>query len=196
MKTMPGLEREKIKATLDKKPLAKALALAVETLQGAVTTDRDDFWVNTDLNVYIQSGKALDKHVRLSAYVPLGLDGSGCRHNGKTSVPPPDSRITIKAELEEKSLAWAMAWVIQTILTTVQAEHEDFWVNIDLNVHVTLGRAKEKRARINVYGDSVDTCDTTIVDTAETNAIPKEILQAFCEDFGEDEEDENTCCST
>ncbi len=41
MKTTFGLERERIKATLDKRPLARAIALAVETLQAAITTDVD-----------------------------------------------------------------------------------------------------------------------------------------------------------
>jgi len=58
MRTTFGLEREKIRATLDKKPLAMAIALMIDTLQGAITTDANDFWVNTDLNVNIQSGKA------------------------------------------------------------------------------------------------------------------------------------------
>ena len=48
MRTTSGLEREKIKATLDKKPLAKAIALVTKTLQEAVITDADDFWVNAD----------------------------------------------------------------------------------------------------------------------------------------------------
>jgi hypothetical protein len=186
-----GLEREKIRATLDKKPLAKAIALVIETLQGAVTTDADDFWVNTDLNVNIQSGKALDKHVRINVYVPLDGDDSRDPCNAKIAAPPPERRTSIKAELEEKSLAWSMAWVIQTLLTAVQAEQKDFWVNIDLNVHIMHGKAREKRARINVYGDLIDTCDTTIVDALETNVVPEEILQVFCEDFGQKEEDDN-----
>lgn len=187
MGTTCGLEREKIRATLDKKPLAKAIALMIETLQGAITTDTDDFWVNTDLNVNIQGGKALDKHVVVNVYVPSGVKYSRNSDSGKIAVPPQEHRITISAELEEKSLAWAMAWVIQSLLTAVKAEHDDFWVNIDLNVHITHGKAREKRARINVYGDLIDMYDTTIVDTRDSNVIPQEILQAFCEDFGDKE---------
>jgi hypothetical protein len=184
MTTTFGLEREKIRATIDKRPLARAIALAIETLQGTVRTIRDDFWVNTQLNVNIQSGKALDKHVRVNVYVPAPTDGSRNQNTGKIVVPPPERRVRIKAELEEKTLAWAMAWVIQTVLTAVQAEQKDFWVNIDINVHMRYGKAREKRARINVYGDLIDTYDTTIVDAADSNVIPQEILQEFCEDFG------------
>jgi len=189
MRTTFGLEREKIKATLDKEPLAKAIALVIKTLQEAVTTNADDFWVNTDLNVNIQSGKALDKHVAITVYVPLSADGSGDQVEGKTAVPLPEQRIRIQAKLEERSLAWAMALVIKTLLTAVQAEQEDFWVNIDLNVHMNHGKAKEKRATINVYGDLIDMYNTTIVDTSETNVIPEEILRELCEAFGEKEED-------
>ncbi len=70
MKTPFGLEREKIGATLDKKPLARAIALAIETLQGTIETGTDDFWVNVDLIVNIQRGKALDPH---SAAVMMSL---------------------------------------------------------------------------------------------------------------------------
>jgi len=191
MKTVCGLEREKIRATLDKRPLATAIALAVETIQGAVETDADDFWVNMDLNVNIRSGKALDKNVTVYVYTPVGLDGSTNGCDGKVAVPPQGRRTRISAKLEEKSLAWAMAWVIQTILTAVQAEQDDFWVNIDLNVHITDGKAKEKKARINVYGDLTAIYDTTIVDTVETNVIPEEILQRLCEDFGEKVSDQD-----
>jgi len=189
METTFGLEREKIRATLDKKPLARAIALAVETLQGAITTDTDDFWVNTELNVNIQGGKALDKHVRVNVYVPRDQDGSGNPCAGRIVVPHVENRMGIRAELEEKALAWAIAWVIQTVVTGVRAEREDFWVNVDVHVHITQGKAKEKKARINVYGDLVDTYDTTIVDTADSNVIPQEVLQAFCQDFGERHED-------
>jgi hypothetical protein len=189
MRTTFGLEREKIRATLDKKPLAMAMALMIETLQGAITTDANDFWVNTDLNVNIRSGKALDNHVRVNAYVPSGVVNSENHDTGKIAVPPLENRIGIRAELDEKSLAWAMAWVIQTLLTTVQAEQGDFWVNIDLNVRIKHGKAQEKRARINVYGDLVDAYDTTIVDTRESNVIPEEILQTLCEELKKNEAD-------
>jgi hypothetical protein len=189
MRTMSGLEREKVRATLDKKPLAKAIALVTKTLQEAVTADVDDFWVNTELNVNIKGGKALDKHAAITVYVPLRADGSRDPINGKTAVPLPEQRIGIQAKLDEKSLARASAWVVKTLLTTVKAEQEDFWVTIDLNVHMTHGKAKEKRATINVYGDLIDMYNTTIVDTSETNVIPEEILRELCEDLGEKEED-------
>ncbi len=189
MRTVLGLEREKIKATLDKKPLAKAIALVTKALQEAVTTDVDDFWVNAELNVNIMSGRALDKHVAITVYVPVTADGPRNPVNGKTAVPAPEQRIRIQAELDEKSLARATAWVVKTLLTTVRAEQQDFWVNIDLNVHITHGKTKEKRATINVYGDLIDMYNTTIVDTSETNIIPEEVLRELCEDLGEKEED-------
>ena len=188
MRTTSGLEREKIKATLDKKPLAKAIALVTKALQESVITAADDFWVNAELNVNIRSGKALDKHVAIIVYMPMTVDGSADPVNGKTAVPLPEQRIGIQAKVDEKSLARATAWVVKTLLTTVKAEQEDFWVNIDLNVHMNHGKAKEKQATITVYGDLVDTYNTTIVDTSETNVIPEEILRELCEDFGEKEE--------
>ncbi|MGO9120691.1 MAG: hypothetical protein ACLQPD_24140 [Desulfomonilaceae bacterium] len=183
MRTTSGLEREKIKATLDKEPLAKAIALVTKALQESVITAVDDFWVNTELNVNIKSGKALDKHAAITAYVPLSAGGSGDKCNGKTALPLPEERIGIQVKLDGKSLARATAWVVKILLTTVKAEQEDFWVNIDLNVHMNHGKAKEKRATINVYGDLIDMYNTTIVDTSETNVIPEEILRELCEDL-------------
>lgn len=59
----------------------------------------------------------------------------------------------IGAKLNEILLAQAMAVMVKTILTAVVAENDDYWVNVDLNVHIRAGRALEKHARINVYGD-------------------------------------------
>ncbi len=59
----------------------------------------------------------------------------------------------IRAKLDEIPLAQAMAVMVKTILTAVVAENDDYWVNVDLNVHIQAGRAFEKLARINVYGD-------------------------------------------
>jgi hypothetical protein len=183
VKTPFGLEREKIRATLDKKPLAKAIALAIETLQESVKSCKDDYWVSADLNVNVQRGKTQDKHVKVNVYVPRIERGATHEQGGKSATPAPENRVSIKAELEERTLAWAMAWVIHTILTAVSCEQEDYWVNLEMNVHITNGRAMEKRARINVYGDLIDQYETTIIDAVESNIIPEDILQAFCEDF-------------
>lgn len=59
----------------------------------------------------------------------------------------------IKAKLDEILLAQAMAVMVKTILTAVAAENDDYWVNVDLNVHIQAGRASQKQAKINVYGD-------------------------------------------
>jgi hypothetical protein len=178
METPFGLEREKIRATLDKKPLVRAIALAIETLQGTIETGMEDFSVNVDLTVNIQREKALDKNVRVNVYVPRFWDDSRPSYGGKAVVPSPENRISISAELDQKTLAWSMAWVIQTLLTAVRAEQEDFWVKIDLNVHIMNGRANEKRATINVYGDLIDPYATTIVETLSLGVISEEFLRS------------------
>jgi hypothetical protein len=188
MGTPFGLQMEKIGATLDKRPLARALALATETLQGAVETDTHDFWVNADLNVHIQSSKALYKHVKVYVYEPLGEEASSNSFERKIGVPPPERRMILKAKIDKTALAWAMGWVIQALLTSVRAEREDFWVNIDLNVRMNYEKAKEKRANINVYGNVIDTYDTIIVETLASNFVPEDILQSFCESFGQERE--------
>jgi len=61
-------------------------------------------------------------------------------------------RERIKAKLDKKLLAQAMAVTVKAILTAIEAEDDDYWVNVDLNVHVQGGRALQKLARVNVYG--------------------------------------------
>jgi hypothetical protein len=177
-----GLQREKIAATLDKRPLAKAIVLVVDALVSGVETHRSDFWVNVDLNVNIRGGRAFDKHARINVYIPLSTNGSR-PNDGKVAIPAQESRKRIEANLDEVSLAWSLAWVIETLLTAVRAEQDDFWVNIDLDAHISQGKALEKKARINVYGDLIDSYGTTIVESVDSNEIPQEILETFCNDF-------------
>jgi len=77
----------------------------------------------------------------------------------ETSLLP---RERIKAKLDKLLLAQAMAVTVKAILTAVEAEHDDYWVNVDLNVHIQGGKAFEKHARINVYGDLTDPYKTSI----------------------------------
>lgn len=170
MTTTFELQRVKIRAVLDKKPLAQAAALAVKTLLCAVECQKDDFWISVDLNVHIKMEKALEKIARINVYETGG-------------TPFESQRVQIKAVLDEKTLAQAMACVVKTLLTAVKTEQEDFWVNFDLNVHIQTGESLEKRARINVYGDLLDSYGTTIVDTADSFTVPSEVFKAFCEDF-------------
>lgn len=62
-------------------------------------------------------------------------------------------RERIKAKLDKTLLAQAMAMTVKALLTAIDAENDDYWVNVDLNVHIQGGRALEKLARVNVYGD-------------------------------------------
>jgi hypothetical protein len=71
-------------------------------------------------------------------------------------------RRRIKAKLDKLRIAQAMAVTVKTILEAVEADHDDFWVHVDLNVHIEGGKALEKCARINVYGDLIDPCETDI----------------------------------
>jgi hypothetical protein len=176
-----GLEREKIAATIDKRALARAIGITVDALVRSTETAQDDFWIGVDLNVRIEAGTAPERHARINVYVPANYPE---RTSGKAVPPIPEERIRIPASIAESSIARAMAWTVQTLTTAVQAEHSDFLVNIDLNVHIKRGRAYERRARINVYGDLIDSYDTTIMDIADLNTIPQEILDTFCEDLG------------
>jgi len=90
-------------------------------------------------------------------------------------------RERIKAKLDKILIAQAMAVTVKAILTAVEAEHEDYWVNVDLNVHIQGGRALEKHARINVYGDLIDPYRTNIFPSMEANEVPPEVLKSFCE---------------
>jgi len=90
-------------------------------------------------------------------------------------------RERIKAKLDKILIAQAMAVTVKAILTAIEAEHEDYWVNVDLNVHIQGGRALEKHARINVYGDLIDPYRTNIFPNIEPNEVPAEILKSFCE---------------
>ncbi|MGO9571446.1 MAG: hypothetical protein ACLP5H_28310 [Desulfomonilaceae bacterium] len=97
---------------------------------------------------------------------------------GETSLL---QRERIKARLDKILIARAMAMTVKAILTAVEAEHDDYWVNVDLNVHIQGGKAFEKRARINVYGDLIDPYKTNIFPSVELNEVPPEILKALCE---------------
>jgi hypothetical protein len=176
MMTALGLRREKIAATFDKRQLAQSIAVVVESLRSATKTPRTDFWINVDLNVHIHGKTAFDKHARINVYVSSDV-GSLVRDTGGKVVPPDKThRVRIQAELDEMTVARAMAWVVKTLVDSVQTEREDFWVNVDLNVHIKRGKAYEKKARLNVYGDLIDPCDTTIVESIDWDEIPPEAL--------------------
>jgi hypothetical protein len=83
------------------------------------------------------------------------------------------------------AIAWSMAWVVKTLVTSVQATQDDFWVNLDLNVHVKRGKPYEKRARVNVNGDLIDPCGTTVVESIAENEVLAEVLGSFCENLEE-----------
>jgi hypothetical protein len=176
-----GLEREKIPATIDKRALATAIGVATDALVRSTETEHEDFWIGVDLNVRIEARTVPERHARVNVYAPANYPE---RTLGKAVPPLPSERIRIPASISEASIARAMSWTIQTITTAVQTEHSEYWVNIDLNVHVKEGRALEKKARINVFGDLIDPYDTTIMDLGDMNALPQEILDAFCEDLG------------
>jgi hypothetical protein len=176
-----GLEREKIPARIDKRALARAIAVAAGSLVRSTETEYDDFWIGVELNVRIEGGTAPERHARVNVYAPANYPADT---SGKAVPPLPSERIRIPASIAEASIARAMSWTIQTVTTAVQTDHSEFWVNIDLNIHVKEGRAHEQRARINVYGDLIDPYDTTIMDIGDVNALPQEILDTFCEELG------------
>jgi hypothetical protein len=87
----------------------------------------------------------------------------------------------IKAKLDKVLIAQAIAVTVKAILTAVEAENDDYWVNVDLNVHIQGGKALEKLARINVYAERLDPYKTNIFPNIELSEVPTEILKAFCE---------------
>jgi hypothetical protein len=90
-------------------------------------------------------------------------------------------RERIPAKLDKILIAQAIAVTVKAILTAVEAEHDDYWVNVDLNVHIQGGKAFEKHARINVYGDLIDPYKTSIFPNVELNEVPSEVLKTLCE---------------
>jgi len=178
-----GLQREKIPASIDKRSLAQAIAVAVKALVASIETRKNDFWINVELNIHIEHGSALEKHASVNVYIASDVRKRVKGTTGKVVSPEPIHRIRIQAKLNEMTIARVMAYVVKTVLTAVQAEQDDFWVNIDLNVHIKRGQAYEKKARVNVYGDLIDPCGTTVVESVNSNEVPPEVLQDFCEDF-------------
>ncbi len=172
-----GLQREKIAATFDKRELARSIAVAVDSLCAATKTRGQDFWINVDLTVHLRDGTAFEKHARINVYVPSDV--------GHVASPNQTRLVRVQAQLDEMTIATGMACVVKTLATSVQALQNDFWVNVDLNVHINRGKAYEKKARLNVYGDLVDPCDTTVTESADWNKVPSEILGTLCEDLEE-----------
>jgi len=181
IKTSFGLERQKIQAVLDKKALAQAVALVVKTLLISTKSEKDDFWITIDLDVHIQERKALDKHARINVYDRL--DAVDCEESPGANTPLHSEQRKIKVEFDQESLGLAMAWLVKTLVTAVQTGIDEFWVKIDSYVHIHQGKALEKKARINVYGDLLDSYGTTIVDSVDSNEIPSEVFRSFCENF-------------
>ena len=88
-------------------------------------------------------------------------------------------RQKIQAKLDKTLIAQAMAVVVKTMLSAVEAEQDDFWVNVDLNIHFQAGKALEKHARINVYGELADPLATDILSSSGCFKVPSEVLNAW-----------------
>jgi hypothetical protein len=90
-------------------------------------------------------------------------------------------RQKIQARLDKTLIAQAMAVVVKALLSGVEAEQDDYWVNVDLSIHFQDGKALEKHARINVYGDLVDPYATDIFGESNYFKVPSEVLNALKE---------------
>ncbi len=88
-------------------------------------------------------------------------------------------RQRIQAKLDKTLIAQAMAVVVKTMLSAVEAEQDDYWVNVDLNIHFQAGKALEKHARINVYGDLADPFGTDLLAPSNCFKVPSEVLNAW-----------------
>lgn len=88
-------------------------------------------------------------------------------------------RQKIQAKLDKTLIAQAMAVVVKTLLSAIEAEQDDFWVNVDLNIHFQAGKTLEKHARINVYGELADPLATDMLSASGCFKVPTEVLSAW-----------------
>jgi hypothetical protein len=90
-------------------------------------------------------------------------------------------RQKIPARLDRHVIARAMAEVVKAMLVAVETDQDDFWVNIDLDLHIQAGKALEKCARVNVYGEVVDPAGLCSAESGDENEVPSEVFRSFCE---------------
>jgi len=90
-------------------------------------------------------------------------------------------RRKIPARLDKQIIARAMADVVKAMLAAVEADQEDFWVTVNLDIHICSGKAMEKHARVNVYGDFRDPVEASSTQQINNNEVPSEVFRSFCE---------------
>jgi len=91
------------------------------------------------------------------------------------------SRQKIPARLDKQIIARAVADVVKAMLAAVEADQEDFWVTVNLDIHICSGKAMEKHARVNVYGEFRDPVEASATRPIDENEVPSEVFRSFCE---------------
>lgn len=87
----------------------------------------------------------------------------------------------VRAKLDKSALAQAVANMIRTLVGSTYTDEKDFWIQLDLSVHIVNGKLLEKAAKVNVYSESTDPYGTNIVDLPSNNEIPTEVFRSFCD---------------
>ncbi len=90
-------------------------------------------------------------------------------------------REKVKAKLNKTALAHAVAQLVKQMLPSIQTQELDYWVHLDLDVHIKNGKAQEKLAKINLYTEMADPYGTNILDVPAENELPTEFFKAFCD---------------
>jgi hypothetical protein len=88
-------------------------------------------------------------------------------------------REKIKAKLDKSALAHGVAQLIRRILLSVDATDKDFWVHLELDIHIEDGKATEKLAKLNLYADMIDPYGTNILNVPKHQDVPTEVFRGF-----------------
>ncbi len=64
-------------------------------------------------------------------------------------------REKIPARIDKRALAKAISLAVDALVSSTETEHDDFWIGVELNVHIEAGTAPERHARVNVYAPAI-----------------------------------------
>ncbi len=91
----------------------------------------------------------------------------------------------VNARLNKPVLAQAIAQLVKAITESVHAQEPDFWVKLELDLHIENGKARDKLARLNLYADissdMAEDYNTQVFDAPAENEIPSMFFKQFVE---------------
>jgi hypothetical protein len=88
-------------------------------------------------------------------------------------------REKVKARLNKTELAQGVAQLIKRVLASVNAVEKDYWVRLELDIHVENGKATEKLAKLNLYADMIDQYGTNVLNVPGQYDVPTEFFRGF-----------------